>query len=148
MRLQSNVPATLRRSAKPRMMKAITLLLLGLLPLATAFPGTNAAALRRPRSHRHYHEAAGSSPSVHEPVSLSQAIATARQYKAKPIMTPIVKRMSESQFMTSFDVCVCQRLLRRRHLCCSVLAVTWPQPLPPLSLQPFTAVFSTVLVAV
>ena len=72
-----------------------------------AMAGTNAVKLRRPRvHHRHYHEAAGSSPSVHEPISLEQAIAAARKYKAKPITTPIVKRMSEDKFMTSFDACM------------------------------------------
>ena len=95
------------------MLRAFLLLIAGLsLTDGASMAGTNAKALRRPKVHRHYHEAAGTVTSRprHVP-TLEEALMAARQYKKQVKVRPVkihvnVPKSADDLFISQFDACI------------------------------------------
>ena len=95
-------------------MKSAFLLLIAGLSLAdgASMAGNNAKALRRPKVHRHYHEAAGTVTKPRHVPSLEEALMAARQYKKQVKVRPVnihVKgpaKKVDDLFISQFDACI------------------------------------------
>ena len=74
-----------------------------------AMAGTNARALRRPKVHRHYHEAAGTLSKVRHIPSLEEALSIAREYKKRKSVRPAkieVNGPKSQAFLHDFEACL------------------------------------------
>jgi hypothetical protein len=89
----------------------LLLALLCLLPNVHAMAGTNALKLRRPRMHRHLHDAPGYiSSKPHVAPSVEEAVAAAKRFKAQHKIRIDFLACRQSRNTIQADECVLQYL--------------------------------------